>query len=153
PDLGEEPFFSGAERQHGFAVGVLEVLELTLVLFAYVLGLRPQGVLHPPLAVHDPALDLRRRQVELPAGLGHCRLALDDFQNQRRLPPCRPTLDLFFHHLAHRALREKVAPEQEITGSLQSGVLLHRTAAAPRTAGAGYRPGRARPRRTAARRR
>src|SRR5690606_39296644 len=29
-----------------------------------------------------------------------------------------PTLDLFFHHLAHRALRGKVAPEQEITGSL-----------------------------------
>src|SRR3546814_8408399 len=29
------------------------------------------------------------------------------------------TFDLFVHHLAHRALLQKVAPEQEITGSLQ----------------------------------
>ncbi|WP_277434988.1 site-specific integrase, partial [Stenotrophomonas acidaminiphila] len=39
-------------------------------------------------------------------------------QHQRRLPPCCPTFDLFFHYRAHRRLLEKVTPEQEITGSL-----------------------------------
>ena len=65
-------------------------------------------------------LDLRRRQVELPTDLGHGRLALDDLQCQRRFPARGPTLDFFVHHLAHRALRGKVAREQEITGHYSS---------------------------------
>ena len=75
------PAFSGADLQHGLAVGLLQVLELALVLLAHVLGLGPQGVLHTALAIFDPALDLGRRQVELTAGRSHGGLALDDLKD------------------------------------------------------------------------
>ena len=86
-----------------------------------VLRLGTRGILHAALAVLDPAFDLRRGPIELPAGCGHCRLALDDLKDQRRLAPGGPALDPFFHHFAHQCLlRTKVTPEQEISGSLQS---------------------------------
>src|SRR3546814_13046986 len=62
-------FFSGAKLQHGLAVGFLQILELTLVLLAYVLGLGPEGILHARLALIDPVLDLRRRKIALSARL------------------------------------------------------------------------------------
>lgn len=77
-----------------------------------------QRILHTALAVIDPTLDRRQRQIELPAGLDHRGLALDDVQYQRRLAPGCPTLDLCFHHAAHQCLLLEVSPEQEITGSL-----------------------------------
>jgi len=55
------------QLQHGFAVSFLQLLELALVLLAHVLRLGAQRVLHPALVVLDPALDLRRWQIELPA--------------------------------------------------------------------------------------
>lgn len=55
---------------HRLAVGLLQVLQLALVLLPHVLGLGPQGVLHAPLAVLDPGLDVRRRPIKLPARLG-----------------------------------------------------------------------------------
>lgn len=73
-------------------------------MLAHVLGLGTQRVLHAALAVFNPALDLGRRQVELAAGRSHGGLALDDLKDQCRLAPGRPTLDLFFHHFAHRCL-------------------------------------------------
>src|SRR3546814_14779695 len=94
-------FFSGAKLQHGLAVGFLQILELTLVLLAYVLGLGPEGILHARLALIDPVLDLRRRKIELSARFRNRGLALDDLQYQRRLPARCPTLDFFFHHCAH----------------------------------------------------
>src|SRR3546814_13176515 len=84
-------FFSGAKLQHGLAVGFLQILELTLVLLAYVLGLGPEGILHARLALIDPVLDLRRRKIELSARLRNRGLALDDLQYQRRRPIGRAT--------------------------------------------------------------
>lgn len=49
------------------------------------------------LALIDPALDLRRRQIELSARLRNRGLTLHDLQHQRRLAARCPTLDLFFH--------------------------------------------------------
>lgn len=73
----------------------------------------------------NPPSDPRGRQADLPAGRGYRRLAMDDLR--RRPPPGRPTLDLFVYHRAYRALRSKVAPEQEITGSLHSAIVRPRS--------------------------
>ena len=51
--------FSRAQLQHGLAIRLLKILELTLVLLAHVLGIGALRVLHAPLAVIDPLLDLR----------------------------------------------------------------------------------------------
>src|SRR5690606_38485489 len=112
-------FFSRAQLQHGLAIGLLQVLELALVLLAHVLRLGAQRVLHAGFGMLHPFLDLGRRKIELPTRLRNRGLALDDLQHQRRLAPRRPTLDFFFHHHAHECLLRKVTPEQEITGSLQ----------------------------------
>lgn len=55
-----------------------------------------------PLAFRSNlALSLRRRQIELQAGLGNDRLPLNDLQHQRRIPPRGSAFSFFFHHNAH----------------------------------------------------
>lgn len=82
-------------RGYGLAVGFLQALQLPLVVFR----LGPQHVLRAALAVFGPAPNFRWSQIELVAGRGHRRLALDDLKDQRRLAPGGPALDLFFHYL------------------------------------------------------
>ena len=77
------PAFSGADLQHGLAVGLLQVLQLPLVLLTYVFRLGPQGVLHAAFAGFNPDLDFRRGQVELAARCRHRGLAMDDLKDQR----------------------------------------------------------------------
>jgi hypothetical protein len=65
------------------------------------LGLEPSAFApcdqHTPPRVLDPALDLRRRQIERPTGLSNSRLALDDLDNQRRLPLHCSSFDALVH--------------------------------------------------------
>ena len=72
-----------------------------------------------------PSVSVRRRwcsaTASQAAGSGYRRLALDDLKDQRRLAPGGPTLDLFFHHYAHRCLLWwVVTPEQVFSGSLHA---------------------------------
>jgi len=80
----------------------MQILDLSLKLLAHILRLCPQGVRHAARAVLDPAFDLGRRQVELAAGSGHRRLALDHLEGQHRLAQGGPALEVFLHHLAKR---------------------------------------------------
>jgi len=61
----KRPLAQMLRKEHGFPIGLLELFQLALVLLPDILRLRPQGILHPPLAVLDPALNLGRRQVKL----------------------------------------------------------------------------------------
>ncbi|WP_236694934.1 hypothetical protein, partial [Rhodobacter capsulatus] len=56
--------FSGTQFQHRLAIGFLQILELLFVLLANIERVGAQGILHAPLRVLDPALDLGRRQVK-----------------------------------------------------------------------------------------
>lgn len=51
--------FSRTKLQHRLAIGLLQILELLLVLFADVDRVGAQRVLHPALGILDPALNLR----------------------------------------------------------------------------------------------
>src|SRR5690606_35070746 len=61
----------------------------------------PQGVLHTALGVVHPLLNLRRREVVGSTGLGDCRLALNDVNDQGALALGRPAFDVFVHLQAH----------------------------------------------------
>ena len=50
---------SGEMPAQKLAIGLLQILELLLVLFANVERIGAQGVLHPALGILDPALNLR----------------------------------------------------------------------------------------------
>src|SRR5690606_33088251 len=63
-----------------------------------------------------PVFDLRGRQVELPAGLGHRRFPPDDLQYQRRLAARSPSLDLFFHHCTHGCLLKRLHLSRKLLG-------------------------------------
>lgn len=96
----------------------LQVLRLPLVLLAHILGLGSQGVFPAAFAVLDPAFDFRRSQIELAAGDGHRRLALDDIKDQRRLTPGSPALESLLPSFRSSAsLSGRATPEQEISGS------------------------------------
>lgn len=59
----------------------------------HVLMRGPQGALNRTLPVINPALDLNRRQINLPTCSCHRRVGLDDLKEQRRLAPGDPLLD------------------------------------------------------------
>lgn len=50
--------FSGTQLQHRFPVGLLQLLDLLLVLLTDVQRVGTQRVLHAPLRLIDPGLDL-----------------------------------------------------------------------------------------------
>ena len=64
--------FSRMQLRHGFAIGLLQVLQLLL---ANVERVRTQRILHSPLRVINPTLNPGGRKVEGPAGPGHGDLA------------------------------------------------------------------------------
>lgn len=104
-------------------------------------GVTRSAFLQPALAVRDPGLDLRGRQIKGTTRLGHRLPALDDFHNQRRFPPRRSPLDLFAHRHAYRVSLPKVIPEQEINRALQTRLAgLGLEAAPPRPLSAGRSP-------------
>src|SRR5690606_37020860 len=61
----------------------------------------PQGVLHTALGVVHPLLNLGRREVVGSTGLGNCRLALNDVNDQGAFALGRPAFDVFVHLQTH----------------------------------------------------
>src|SRR6185312_14160281 len=58
-------------------------------------------ILHAAFGLVDPFLDLGRRHIEGPTGLGNRRFSLNDFRDQRRFSLRRPAFYFFFHDHAH----------------------------------------------------
>lgn len=120
-------FFSGTKLQHGLSVRLLEILDLTLVLFADIEGIGAESILHTPSGVLHPFLDLGGGKIKGPTGFGHRGLALQDLDHQGALPLGSPALPrrgpigyvFLFHHHAHCALLTRLTPEQVFSGSIQ----------------------------------
>jgi hypothetical protein len=61
---------------------VLQVFEVTLMLFPYIFRLGFQSVFHASLGLINPIFDFRRSQVVLTASLRNSGFPLDDFEHQ-----------------------------------------------------------------------
>lgn len=101
---------------HLLVVGLLQILNLALVLLAHVLRVDRQGVHHAALVILQPNLDCRGLQVICPTGLGHVGLALIDLQHQRSLVLGCPATDLFVQQRTHGVFLWTVTPEQAFMG-------------------------------------
>ena len=80
----------------------MQVLQLLFVLLADLQLVRMSRVVHAPLGVVDPALDLGWRKVIDPTGLRNRCLPLNNIDLQRRLTLGRPAFDDVVHLHTHR---------------------------------------------------